>query len=29
LKAKAAGQKTLLRAVPKGIEKEKKGRKAS
>jgi len=29
LKAKAAGQKTLLRAVPKGIEKERKGRKAS
>ena len=29
LKAKASGQKTLLRSVPKGLEKEKKSRKAS
>jgi DNA end-binding protein Ku len=29
LKSKASGQKTLLRAVPKSVEKEKKSRKAS
>jgi non-homologous end joining protein Ku len=29
LKAKASGQKNLLRSVPKGLEKEKKSRKAS
>ena len=29
LKAKASGQKNLLRSVPKSLEKEKKSRKAS
>jgi len=29
LKAKAAGQKSLLRSVPKSLDKEKKSRKAS